>query len=180
MGDQQPPQQPQPQLTQLTQNHESREQPQQQKQQQPQEQKQQLQQQQQQHLSSKGRPRRSEINLALYLWQRAYNGQHEDLREVIEDTKIKQDKKWLGLTAHDVQGLPILIKCIKGSLQQDDESDHLECVKVTFFHSTCHEKLHSFFKWVCLPVCMSVCLSVCLSVCISVSLTQLLINLFYG
>ena len=86
-----------------------------------------------QQIAGRRRHRRSEINLALFLFQRSYksyNGQFEDLREVIESTKIKQDKKWLGLNARDAQGLPILINCLKGSVSSEDESDHLECVKV--------------------------------------------------
>ena len=34
-------------------------------------------------------PRRSEINLALFLFQRSYNGQHDELRDIVS-TKIKQ------------------------------------------------------------------------------------------
>ena len=76
------------------------------------------------------RHRRSEINLALFLFQRSYQGNYQDLSDVVYSEKIKDDKKWLVLNARDAEGMPILINCLKGSGQKNDEKDHLECIKI--------------------------------------------------
>lgn len=76
------------------------------------------------------RYRKSEINLALFLFQSSHQGNHQDLNDVIFSDKIKSEKRWLVLNARDAEGMPILINCLKGSRQKESESDHLECMKI--------------------------------------------------
>lgn len=76
------------------------------------------------------RHRKSEINLALFLFQASYQGHHQDLSDVLFSDKIKNEKRWLVLNARDAEGMPILINCLKGAAQVKDEKDHLECIKI--------------------------------------------------
>jgi len=80
---------------------------------------------------SKGkRHRKSEINMALFLFQASYQGNHQDLHDVLYSDKIKNEKRWLVLNARAADGIPILINCLRGSAQTEDEKNYLECVKV--------------------------------------------------
>ena len=76
------------------------------------------------------RHRKSEINLALFLFHASYQGNHQDLKDVIFSDKMKSEKRSLVLNARDAEGMPILINCLKGSNLKKDEKDHLECVKI--------------------------------------------------
>ena len=55
------------------------------------------------------RHRKSEINLALFLFQTSYLGNYQDLSDVINSDKIKSDRRWLVLNARDAEGLEDLI-----------------------------------------------------------------------
>ncbi|XP_065655150.1 serine/threonine-protein phosphatase 6 regulatory ankyrin repeat subunit B isoform X7 [Hydra vulgaris] len=78
----------------------------------------------------KSRHHKSEINLAIFLFQSSYQGNYRDLKDVVNSEKIKKEKRWLALNAHDAEGVPILINCIQGSAEKVDEGDHLECLKI--------------------------------------------------
>lgn len=76
------------------------------------------------------RHRKSEINMALFLFQASYQGNYQDLQEVLFSDKIKNEKKFLVLNARAADGMPILINCLRGSAQVNEEKDYLECIKV--------------------------------------------------
>ena len=80
---------------------------------------------------SKGRRhRKSEINMALFLFQASYQGNYQDLQDVLFSDKIKNEKKFLVLNARAADGMPILINCLRGSSQVKEEKDYLECIKI--------------------------------------------------
>ncbi|XP_066916206.1 inversin-A-like [Clytia hemisphaerica] len=80
---------------------------------------------------SKGRRhKKSEINMAMFLFQASYQGNYQDLQEVLYSDKIKSEKKFVVLNARAADGNPILINCLQGSGQVKEEKDYLECIKV--------------------------------------------------